>query len=115
MGWRRTFESDLYYRLTMKSIQLLRKLGLAEGISFVVLLFIAMPLKYFYEFPHAVKYVGWAHGLLFILYVTTAYYVKETRHQSFLKFIYAFVAALVPFGTFIYDRRLKKELALMGD
>ena len=94
----------------MREIHLLRKFGIAEGLSFVVLLFIAMPLKYMYDFPLAVKYVGWAHGLLFVAYVALAYYVKETRNQSFLKFIYAFIAALVPFGTFIYDRQLKKDL-----
>jgi integral membrane protein len=94
----------------MREIHLLRKFGIAEGLSFVVLLFIAMPLKYMYDFPLAVKYVGWAHGLLFVVYVSLAYYVKETQRQSFLKFIYAFIAALVPFGTFIYDRQLKKDV-----
>jgi integral membrane protein len=69
-----------------------------------------MPLKYFYQMPMAVKYTGWAHGLLFVTYIANAYYVKETRKQSFVKFIYAFVAALVPFGTFIYDRQLKKDM-----
>jgi integral membrane protein len=93
----------------MREIQLLRKFGWAEGISFVLLLFIAMPLKHIYNFPLAVKYIGWAHGLLFVAYVSLAYYVKETRQQPFVKFIYAFVAALVPFGTFIYDRQLRKE------
>ena len=95
----------------MKEIQLLRKLGFAEGFSFIILLFIAMPLKYFYDLPLAVKYTGWAHGLLFVAYVTNAYYVKEIRKQSYVKFIYAFVAALVPFGTFIYDRQLKKDMS----
>ena len=45
-----------------------RAVALAEGLSFVVLLFIAMPLKYALGLPLAVKYVGWAHGLLFVLY-----------------------------------------------
>ena len=94
----------------MKAIQLLRKFGMAEGISFVVLLFIAMPLKYIYQFPLPVKYVGWAHGLLFVMYVAMAYYVHLIRPQPFIKFVYAFIAALVPFGTFIYDRQLKKDL-----
>lgn len=83
---------------------------MVEGISFIVLLFIAMPLKYIYQLPLAVKYVGWAHGLLFVLYVAMAYYVQLVRQQPFIKFIYAFIAALVPFGTFIYDRQLKKDL-----
>jgi integral membrane protein len=98
----------------MREISLLRKFGIAEGISFVVLLFIAMPLKYFYAFPLAVKYVGWAHGVLFVAYVSLAYYVKETQNQSFLKFIYAFIAAFIPFGTFIYDQQLKKDIVKAG-
>lgn len=95
----------------MREIQLLRKIGFAEGISFIVLLFIAMPLKYIYQMPMAVKYTGWAHGLLFVMYVSLAYYVKETRSQSILQFIYACIAALVPFGTFVYDRHLKRALS----
>lgn len=94
----------------MRDIRLLRKFGIAEGISFVLLLFIAMPLKYFYNYPIAVKYVGWAHGLLFVAYLSLAYYVKETYRQPFIKFVYACIAAFFPFGTFIYDRQLKKDL-----
>ncbi len=94
----------------MRDIQLLRKFGIAEGLSFIVLLFIAMPLKYYYDMPLAVRYTGWVHGLLFVTYVAHAYYVKEIRKQSFVKFVYACIAALVPFGTFIYDRQLKKDM-----
>ncbi|MBU3664063.1 MAG: DUF3817 domain-containing protein, partial [Bacteroidetes bacterium] len=45
-----------------------RKIAFWEGVSFIVLMFIAMPLKYGANWPYAVKYVGWAHGLLFVLY-----------------------------------------------
>jgi integral membrane protein len=84
--------------------------GIAEGVSFILLLFIAMPLKYIYNMPLAVKYVGWAHGLLFVAYIGMAYYVKLVRQQPFIRLIYAGIAALVPFGTFIYDKQLKKDL-----
>jgi len=94
----------------MKDIQWLRKVGLAEGVSFIILLCIAMPLKYMYNMPLAVKYTGWAHGVLFVGYIGIAYYVKIVRQQPFIKLIYAVVAALVPFGTFIYDKQLKKEM-----
>ncbi|MFN9709827.1 MAG: DUF3817 domain-containing protein [Bacteroidota bacterium] len=94
----------------MRDIRLLRKFGIAEGISFVVLLFIAMPLKYMFNFPLVVKYVGWLHGLLFVAYVSLAYYVKVTYRQPFMKILYACIAAFFPFGTFIYDRQLKKDL-----
>jgi len=94
----------------MRDIQWLRKVGLAEGVSFIILLCIAMPLKYMYNMPLAVKYTGWAHGVLFVGYIGIAYYVKIVRQQPFIKLIYAVVAALVPFGTFIYDKQLKKEM-----
>jgi len=94
----------------MREIKLLRKIGIAEGYSFVVLLFIAMPLKYMYQMPMAVKYTGWAHGFLFVAYLSLAYYVKVLNNQPFRRVIYALLAALIPFGAFVYDRQLKKEL-----
>ncbi len=93
----------------MNALRLLRKTGIAEGVSFLVLLLIAMPLKYIWDQPLAVKYVGWAHGVLFMAYVGLAYYVKETLNWPWKKFILAFVAAWLPLGTFVYDKRLKKE------
>jgi len=100
--------------MNLKPLQLLRKTGIAEGISFLVLLLIAMPLKYAFDLPLAVKYVGWAHGLLFVGYVTLAFYVKEIYNWPFRKFLYAFVAAFLPFGTFIFDKQLKKEEQLLA-
>lgn len=99
--------------MNLKPLQLLRKTGIAEGISFLVLLLIAMPLKYLFDFPMVVKYVGWAHGLLFISYVALAWFVKETYNWAFKKFLFAFIAAWLPLGTFVYDRQLKKEEAIL--
>lgn len=95
--------------MNKQALSLLRKTGIAEGISFLVLLLIAMPLKYMFDLPLAVKYVGWAHGLLFVLYVGLAYYAKEVYNWPFRKFFFAFIAAFLPLGTFIYDKQLKKE------
>jgi integral membrane protein len=50
-----------------KLLHRFRMIGIAEGISFLVLLLVAMPLKYFFNFPEAVKVVGWAHGALLLL------------------------------------------------
>jgi len=98
----------------MRDFRLMRTLGMAEGVSFIVLLGIAMPLKYLYQMPAMVTYTGWAHGLLFVVYVMLAYYIKETRHQPLIKVVYAIVAALIPFGTFVYDRQLRKEMNKHG-
>ncbi|MEK6782532.1 MAG: DUF3817 domain-containing protein [Bacteroidota bacterium] len=52
-----------------KNATQLRIIGIAEGISFLVLLLIAMPLKHYFGFPMMVKVVGWMHGILFIAYI----------------------------------------------
>lgn len=87
----------------------LRLTGITEGISFLVLLFIAMPLKYLADLPDAVKYTGWIHGLLFILYMLALANVKFTLQWPVKKAAIAFLASLIPFGTFILDREWKKE------
>jgi integral membrane protein len=91
------------------SLSRFRIIGIAEGISFLVLLIIAMPLKYYAGLPMAVKYTGWIHGLLFILYVAALAQVSIVRKWSLLKIVIAFAASLIPFGTIILDARLKKE------
>jgi integral membrane protein len=91
------------------SLSRFRIIGIAEGISFLVLLGIAMPLKYYAGYPMAVKYTGWIHGLLFILYVIALAQVSFFRKWPLLKIIVAFAASLIPFGTIILDARLKKE------
>src|SRR5436190_22954975 len=91
------------------SLSRFRIIGIAEGISFLVLLIIAMPLKYYAGLPMAVKYTGWIHGLLFVLFVVGLAQVSFDRKWPLLKIIVAFIASLIPFGTIILDMRLKKE------
>lgn len=91
------------------AIPLLRKVGLLEGISLLVLLFIAMPLKYIWGEPAAVKIVGWAHGALFVLFMLLVLRVYDQRGWPFKKVVFAFIAAFLPFGTFVFDKHLKEE------
>lgn len=86
-----------------------RLVAIAEGVSYLILLGIAMPLKYFASFPDAVKYTGWIHGLLFIAYMWLLLRVWIKYKWSFAKTFLAFIASLLPFGTFVLDNRLKKE------
>jgi integral membrane protein len=86
-----------------------RTVAVLEGISYLVLLFIAMPLKRLAGIHEVQKYVGWAHGLLFILFMALLVQVWVTYKWSFYKVVVAFVASLIPFGTFILDKRLEKE------
>jgi integral membrane protein len=91
------------------SIGRLRFVGIAEGISFLVLLGIAMPLKYYAGLPQAVKIVGWLHGLLFVLYVVALANAAFVHRWSIWRVLLSFVASLLPFGTFLLDARLQRE------
>lgn len=92
------------------SIYRFRIISISEGISYLLLLGIAMPLKYMAGIPVAVKITGWIHGLLFILYIISLIQVKYTHHWSLKKTLVAFSASLIPFGPFVLDARvLKKE------
>jgi|SRR4030095_10750673 integral membrane protein len=87
----------------------LRAVGILEAISFLVLLGIAMPLKYFAGFPQAVKVAGWTHGVLFMLFCCFLLEAKQQASWSFRQAGAVLVAALLPFGPFVIDRRLRKE------
>lgn len=86
-----------------------RLVAIAEGVSYLILLFIAMPLKYLAGYPGPVKYTGWVHGLLFVLYGIMLLKVWITYNWKFTTAAGAFIASLLPFGTFFLDRKLKKE------
>jgi integral membrane protein len=87
----------------------LRRAGIAEGISFLVLMGIAMPLKYFFQQPMAVSIVGWVHGILFVAFIFLAWEFKTDRNKNMKWFATAFVAALLPAGTFFFDKKIKQE------
>jgi integral membrane protein len=87
----------------------LRAIGILEAISFLVLLGIAMPLKYFAGLPEAVKVAGWTHGVLFMLFCGFLLEAKQQASWSFRRTGAVLVAALLPFGPFVIDRRLRKE------
>jgi integral membrane protein len=93
----------------MNQLKNFRIIGLAEGISLLLLLFIAMPMKYFMGMPEAVKVVGWIHGILFMVYVGLLIIVQRTQRWSFVFLLGAFIASIVPFGTFILEKQLRKK------
>mgnify|MGYP001810735141 FL=1 len=92
--------------LIKNTIGRLRIIGFLEGISFLVLLFIAMPLKYIAGQPMAVKITGMAHGVLFVLYILYVVMAAVEYSWSIKKSVLAFIASLVPFGTFWADAKL---------
>lgn len=96
--------------MLQSSIGFLRIIGFLEGVSYLLLLFIAMPLKYYFEQPQWVTMVGMAHGVLFVLFLLALLIVWIRHRWSFFRVIAAFIACLLPFGTFVLDVRLKKEM-----
>jgi integral membrane protein len=83
--------------------------GVLEGISYLVLLGIAMPLKYFAGMPQAVRIVGSIHGALFVLFFAAVLEVAIRRPWWTVEFWRnAALASVLPFGTFVFDRWLKK-------
>ncbi len=99
----------MIYNFSNTVIGRLRLTGFAEGVSYVILLFIAIPLKYFAGLPEVVKYTGWIHGVLFILYVAALFQIRVNYPWSFKKLMLSFAASLVPFGTFMMDKQWRQE------
>lgn len=77
-----------------------------EGISFITLLFIAMPLKYMMGIPEATKIVGMIHGGLFLWFLYAQFIASSIEKWGFKFNALAFVLSLVPFGTFYLNTRL---------
>lgn len=86
-----------------------RLISLIEGISYLVLLLVAMPLKYMMDIPIAVTVAGMLHGVLFCLYILALGHVTLANRWSFLRVAGAFIASLLPFGNFVLDRRIRHE------
>lgn len=93
----------------MNPIRNLRLIGNIEGISYLALLGIAMPLKYFGNMPKAVTVAGSFHGLFFVLFCAALLVVWRKKNWDYEQVALAFLASIIPFGTFYLDRKLKKE------
>ncbi len=93
------------------NIGILRLIAFLEGISFLILLFIAMPLKYVYGDPTWVKVVGQAHGVLFVLLIIMALFVGYEKQWKLtgitLKIL---LSSIVPFGTFYVDHKILSKI-----
>lgn len=82
-----------------------RTVAIAEGWSFLVLLFVAMPLKYMFGWPWAVKLVGWAHGVLFVWYWVAAVPLFTKLKWDVERIVGLGAASVLPFGTFVMERK----------
>jgi integral membrane protein len=99
----------------MSALRRLRLVAFLEGTSFLVLLFGAMPLKYLAGLPLAVRVAGSVHGLLFLLFLAVLYRAARERAWPPGRWVIAFVASVVPFGTFVFDRSLRREIAALDE
>jgi integral membrane protein len=75
-------------------------IGKIERYSYLILLFIAMPLKYFYDVPEYVRPIGTIHGALFVAFMVALGLMFFKVKLPFKNAVYAFLLSLVPFGTF---------------
>ncbi len=92
------------------AIKRFRLIAMLEGISYLVLLCIAMPLKYYAGMPGAVRIVGMAHGVLFVAYGVLVAVLVLRRVWSIGKGAEAMMYSLLPFGTFVLDAKLRREI-----
>lgn len=87
-----------------------RIVALLEGVSYILLLFIATPVKYLLHEPKYVKLLGMPHGSLFIGYIILAFMYKAETNWAKSQFYSVLVASIIPFGTFYVDRKYLKAV-----
>jgi integral membrane protein len=86
------------------TIKTFKVISTLEAISFLLLLGIAMPLKYIWDLPQMVQTVGMAHGVLFLLYIAGAVYVSQKLNWTTKQLAIAIFCSLLPFGPFYVER-----------
>ena len=86
-------------------IKLFRLITLLEGSSYLLLLFIAVPLKYLMGDESYVKLLGMPHGVLFIAYIILSFVMRKKMNWNTTSFIIILLASIIPFGTFYVDKK----------
>lgn len=90
----------------MNNIKIFKYLAIFEGISYLVLLGICMPLKYIWDIPEPTRPVGMIHGVLFVAYIMWLAIVGIKLKWSPMTYVWGFVASLLPFATFIFEAKV---------
>ncbi|MDC1226643.1 DUF3817 domain-containing protein [Algibacter sp.] len=90
------------------SLNIFKIVALLEGVSYILLLFIATPIKYLLNDPQYVKLLGMPHGVLFVAYVALAFLFKKEFSWTSKEFLMVLLASILPFGTFYIDRKYLK-------
>ncbi len=95
--------------LLKTNIGRLRIVGFLEGVSYLLLMGIAMPLKYIWDYQEATIGLGYAHGILFVLYLVLILPAKIDHKWTFKTTFLVGIASLLPFGTFVADSKVFKK------
>ena len=82
-----------------------RVVSFLEGTSYLLLLFVAVPIKYLMNDPQYIKLLGMPHGLLFVGYLVGAFLLKSEMKWSIKNFSVILLASILPFGTFYVDKK----------
>jgi len=86
-----------------------RLISIAEGISLLVLLFIAIPLRNYADLPMAVTWAGWIHGVLFLIYAVATLVASHVRGWSVPKWLLVLMLGVVPFGFLYVDSLIRRK------
>lgn len=89
-------------------LNIFRITALLEGVSYILLLFIATPIKYLLDDPQYVKLLGMPHGVLFMAYVVMAFMHKAELNWNGKQLAEVLLASIIPFGTFYIDSKYLK-------
>lgn len=86
-------------------IRMFRWISIMEGVSFLLLLLVAMPLKYIWDLPKMVEIVGMLHGILFVAYILGAFYLYKPLEWKFKTLVIICVSSVLPFGPFYVEKK----------
>lgn len=101
--------NHLYFRIS--PINQFRILSAIEGLSLVALLFIAMPLRHYFDLYMAVRVVGMIHGILWLVYLVGTLAVSHKAKWSVLLWIFSLIVSVIPFGFVAMEMVLRKQQA----
>lgn len=86
-----------------------RVVAFLEGVSYLLLSFIATPVKYLLDDPQYVKMLGMPHGILFMIYVVLAFMIRSDYKWNSRQFSVVLIGSIIPFGTFYVDKKYLKK------
>ena len=96
-------------KLLQSNLGRLRIIAFLEGLSFILLMGLAMPLKYYMGYEHATQGIGMIHGLLFILYVYLVFPAKSEYNWTWARTVILLIASVIPLGTFVAEYKVLRK------